>query len=384
MKVIRLTESDLVKIVKRVISEQVVQGDVNDPWEYKKEGNNYYTRKKGSQNWKLTSGKVKDAISSKIFAPTSPKQPQNQRQNNKSLVNPNQIITQPTDTFTPYSKDTLSQKGKYIFKSFEEAIKLIGQISKRAFEQLNDLKVNKKFDGQSFIIVNKDSAIASLFDGNYKFILKSSITTGKTKDKGEKGITHEDWANLTLDWGKNSDNRVKSWIQNNKDLIKPDGKIDYEKYRKKGKNDFPFSYQILKDKKQDVTRSGIYQIGSGFKSHYAGAPDITNTYPMVDIETGKKYVQALHVYSDTSRGQTLTKASSQDVESSKDYTRMGSGCVNVDKNFILGIQKYNPKFVVILPDSGGKVDIGIVPMKTWSQKIVDIGDRCVKSFSSLF
>ena len=67
MKIIKLTESDLIKIVKQVLSEQVVQGTGEDPWEYKKEGGKYYARKKGSNNWVLTGGNAEQSIKSKIF-----------------------------------------------------------------------------------------------------------------------------------------------------------------------------------------------------------------------------------------------------------------------------------------------------------------------------
>ena len=57
-KVIRLTESDLVRIVKRVISEQKItdirKGEGSDPYEYGIEQGScitFFTRKKGTQQW---------------------------------------------------------------------------------------------------------------------------------------------------------------------------------------------------------------------------------------------------------------------------------------------------------------------------------------------
>lgn len=71
-KKIFITESELVNLINGIISEntlseQIVQGKKGDPYEYKKSGNNFYARKKGSKNWIKTSGKVSDAISSKVF-----------------------------------------------------------------------------------------------------------------------------------------------------------------------------------------------------------------------------------------------------------------------------------------------------------------------------
>ena len=76
-KIIKLTESDLINIVKQVLSEQsgpisapgseIIQGVGKDPYEYKKERGYYFTRKKGSNKWIKTAGKVSNAIATKIF-----------------------------------------------------------------------------------------------------------------------------------------------------------------------------------------------------------------------------------------------------------------------------------------------------------------------------
>lgn len=406
MKIIKLTESDLIKIVKQVLSEQVVQGTGDDPWEYKKESGKYYARKKGSSNWLLTGGNAEQSIKSKIFGDktsTTPKPKstikttvtpktttktttQTKVVPNKVITNFNPIVVQKTDTFSAYSRDTLKVKGDFIFKDFNEAVSLMGKISKKTYEQLNLAKSKNSFKGKSFIIINKDAAIASLFDGNYKFVGKSSITTGKSKDIGEIPLDHEGWINLTLDWWKKNskkDATVSNWVNTHSSLIKSDNTIDYSKY-KPGIDGFPYSYKAIESTGKNYTPSGVFGVASGFKSHYAGAPDIVNTFPLVDLKTAKKYAAAVHAYATTDRGKAIDKASTQDTEIPKDYTRMGSGCVNVDKNFILNIQKYNPQYVVILPDSGGKVDLSVVPMETWSEKIGDLADRCVKSFSGLF
>ena len=395
MKIIKLTESDLVKIVKQVLLEQTVQGTGDDPWEYKKDGDNYYARKKGGKNWVLTGGNAKQAIKTKIFNDKSiPSKTTTVNKTttstnavpNKVIVNFNPIVVQKTDTFTPYSRDTLKVKGDFITKDFNEAVSLMGQISKKTYEQLNLAKTKNTFKNKSFIIVNKDAAIASLFDGNYKFVTKSSITTGKIKDTGEAPVDPEIWINTSLAWWvKNlkKDPKISSWVKNHTDLVKSNNTIDYDKYSKLS-DDFPYSYKALEDLGKNYTPSGVFGVASGAKSHYVGAPDIVNTFPLVDLKTAKKYAAAVHAYATTDRGKAIEKAASQDTELTKDYTRMGSGCVNVDRNFILNIQKYNPQYVVILPDSGGKVDLSVVPMETWSEKIGDLADRCVRSFSSLF
>lgn len=42
--------------------------DFDKVWDYKKDGDKYYTKKKGTDKWILTSGKVKDSIKTKIFS----------------------------------------------------------------------------------------------------------------------------------------------------------------------------------------------------------------------------------------------------------------------------------------------------------------------------
>ncbi|NBP03181.1 MAG: hypothetical protein EBU90_24370 [Proteobacteria bacterium] len=66
MKII-VNEIQFSRIVK-FINEEVKQGKSSDPWQYKKEGDEYYAAKKGpNPKWILTKGSAKDAIASKIF-----------------------------------------------------------------------------------------------------------------------------------------------------------------------------------------------------------------------------------------------------------------------------------------------------------------------------
>lgn len=400
MKIIKLTESDLTKIVKRVLLEQIIQGGPNDAWEYKKEGNNFYTRKKGASNWILTSGSAKNAIEKKIFSTLSKSSPipdkQNQVKNNSSKIDigitPNKV-----DTFTPYSRDTLKSTGDFIFKTFDEAIKMIGKMSKKTYYLLNDLKSKNKLKNKSFIIVNKDSAIASLFDSNYNFIGKSGIVTGSVKGKDDtigKGSTTDEFINDSLEFwrkGKIKDSRIEKWVKNNPTLIDTTNKIKYDEYQKKLSDKvidpFPVSFETRKLLGKNITPSGVFKVGQGVEKNYVGASGIINTFPLVDLKSGRKYSQAIHAYSDEKRGQLIKKSEQEDVDTLKDYTRIGAGCVNVDRNFILNIHKYKPEYVLILPDSGVNLDLsGIktVTLDSWTKKIIEMGNNCVRSFYSIF
>jgi hypothetical protein len=118
-KIIRLTESNLLGIIKKVISEQVVQGTGGDPYEYKKEGEKYYTRKKGSTNWILTKDKIADAIATKIFKTTTTTPETNPEQITSSLpfknsVEGNQFREWVNNTHPEYAKSIgLDRQGSH-------------------------------------------------------------------------------------------------------------------------------------------------------------------------------------------------------------------------------------------------------------------------------
>jgi hypothetical protein len=52
-------------------TELVVSGKGSDPWEYKKSGDSYFTRKKGTKEWVETSGVIKKSIE-RIFGNITP------------------------------------------------------------------------------------------------------------------------------------------------------------------------------------------------------------------------------------------------------------------------------------------------------------------------
>jgi len=74
MKLI-LNENQFEKIIKflssnnSIISEQVIKGKGSDVWDYKKEGNNYYVRKKENFDgpWVKVTGSVKVSVAKRIF-----------------------------------------------------------------------------------------------------------------------------------------------------------------------------------------------------------------------------------------------------------------------------------------------------------------------------
>jgi hypothetical protein len=51
--------------------DEIIVTDYDRSWDYKKIGNKYYTKKKNSDKWILTSGSVMDSIKTKVFNNTT-------------------------------------------------------------------------------------------------------------------------------------------------------------------------------------------------------------------------------------------------------------------------------------------------------------------------
>jgi hypothetical protein len=47
--------------------EKIILGSKNDDWDYKKSGNNYFAKRKGTENWLLAKGNARISIATKIF-----------------------------------------------------------------------------------------------------------------------------------------------------------------------------------------------------------------------------------------------------------------------------------------------------------------------------
>jgi hypothetical protein len=388
-KIIKLTESNLLGIIKKVISEQVVQGTGGDPYEYKKEGEKYFARKKGSSKWIEATENISKAIATKIFKVNVGSQ---KTTSTKTTVSPPSTNLKRPDINV--GSDTTAKIGQgsqrttnYVMGELTRAWELMGKISPKSYEQLNKIIQNKGMGSDSFIIVNKDASVASLFGPGYKYVTKSPITSGYFKDTGSKedNLTYRKWFDLTMEYitknPKSTDaTKVKSYADSIGVKVKD---LDFDKHIK-DKGVKIYSYIVLKEKGYAKTPSGVYKLGTArsVKGYSGKGP---NAFPLVDIETGEKIAQAVHGAAGKNRESLLQRAGGEDTSKSKDYTRVGSGCVNVDANFISQMQKYDPQYVIILPDSGATVDIPkVVPIQTWSDKIAEMGSNCVRSFINLF
>jgi hypothetical protein len=99
------------------LQEQVVQGNVGDPYEYKKEGGYYYARKKGAKDWILTRGNVALAVSKKFTS-------------SKVNISSPKPYTMKTDDSVRYQRDTFEPYNQFNQKQIK-----LGQLKSQSISK---------------------------------------------------------------------------------------------------------------------------------------------------------------------------------------------------------------------------------------------------------
>jgi hypothetical protein len=367
-------------------------------YDYKKDGDKYYYKVKGSNNWVLSKGEGLTAIKTKVFKDITNNIIKPQSSQSSTKIKPEYNVGSSKDT-TGDTLRSFNQRYSKMDETVKKSIELMGKVSEKTYKQLVSMTTKGSLKKDTFIVVNKDAAIASLFGPNYKFLGKSSITSGQIKDTKSFNIdekTYENWFNRSLEFFKKNPShkdsiKIKNWlntIKKNTKIIKNDGSINYEDYVRENKNkkidNFPFSYESTKQLNLNVTPGGVFSIGDGYTEKGFAAANDTNVFPLVNVKTGERLTPAIHGYAGNNRKNLIKNFDSQDVNISKDSSRAGAGCVNVDENFIKLINKYKPKYVIIIPDYTETVDVKIVTFENWSEKLLSLGGKCVRSLISLF
>ena len=179
-KIIRLTESELVNLVKKVLSEQpitapgvdIIQGIGNDPYEYKKENKVYFARKKGSNKWIKTAGKISDAIATKIFK-DKPLNVKNKKIVKKQKVKP---VVQNTQKDSYKYSPRVDAELSFIKQREPLWKKLLGVGAKNPFF-IYDPKYNLLF----------------LFNSDFSLIKSTSVVDGKDAQKDVEPFNDTDW-----------------------------------------------------------------------------------------------------------------------------------------------------------------------------------------------
>jgi peptidoglycan hydrolase-like protein with peptidoglycan-binding domain len=402
-KIIKLTESDLEQIVKKVLKEQSVIGAPN--FGIPNYGNSflpkgvkevqsvltfkgYYVGKNGADG--VMGPDTKRAII-KFQKDNGIKQT-----GNVGPVTAKALGVQPL-TKAPV-QNSPNNKSKKIDPNI--AKQQMGSLSTRTYEQLESMKSKEQLKNKPFIVVNKSAAVASLFGPNYTFITNSSITTGRLKDTGvdnKVDKSQKNWFEMSLKEAKTNPTsadgiKINDWIKKNKSkpgLVSSDGTVSWVTYLAlaavKKVDVFPFSYTVRTKLGLDITPSGVYGISAGEEEKgYAGAGN-QNTFPLIDPDSVGEITPAIHGYAGKERGDAIKKASSQGVDADKStLTRVGSGCINVTPEFLTKMRETNPSYVIILPDTGGVVDIKVTTFQKFKVGLTQLGAKCVKSLSSLF
>jgi hypothetical protein len=186
--------------------------------------------------------------------------------------------------------------------------------------------------------------------------------------------------------------KINNWLNKYKTktgLINKDNSINFPVYLTflglQSIEEFPYSYVVRTESGKNVTPSGVFGIGSGDDvKGYAGAGS-ENAFPLINPDSvGGILPPAIHGYAGNKRGDLINKFSKQDINTSKDLSRAGAGCINVTANFLTKMGEQKPSYVIILPDTGGVVDVKLTTFQNFKVKLTQLGGKCVRSISNLF
>lgn len=401
-KIIKLNESDLLRIIKSVISEQIKQGFGGDPYQYKKVGNNYFYATKGKSDWKQARNQTSiDAIKTKIFqepttqTKTSKSQTTTQTQTSSKpkskFDTPNLVL--PSDTPEKMG-DTAAKKnmGNQLSKDFSETQNLVGKISKRTFEKLTEIRKAGWGKNDTFVIVNKNQAVISLFGPGYKFIDSGRIVYGGgTEPEPNKTKTYSDWFDISMKFcqvdekgvskNKTGDcNKITKYYKKYPQTI---GKKPPFTFPKDGefKLGFPYSFEASRATGSNFTPSGVYDVNLGTKTGYDPTQrDSVDTWKLKTLD-GETLPAAIH-YGPGSRQDKIKKLGDviPDIDVSS-KAKVGAGCINLSPKTTQLFRQYSPKKAIILPENPQNDKLIIVSTPTFFERIKDV---CVNSFENLF
>ena len=173
-KNIRLSEAEFVDFIRKVIYEQsttatgtkIIQGPAGDPYEYKKEGGKYYTRKKGSTTWILTKDQVANSIATKIFKDKISDDRPSVNIPKDSVINTS--LRPDTSTGSDTSREVLRSTSiigvESILSDLKKYESIVGKIGYRGFSQLQRIIAQKQFANTSFIIIDKKNHNYNIFN----------------------------------------------------------------------------------------------------------------------------------------------------------------------------------------------------------------------------
>jgi hypothetical protein len=189
-KVTKNDIEDLEGIVKSsfpLVSEQVVKGSGNDPYEYKKEGNVYYARKKGSSSWVKTSGEASKAIASKIFKQTTTKV---QSKSSTPLLTPRFKFDRPVQQSDYLGKGGEFERNLYGGRNKEDYFKMMEFVKKFPPAKKSSLPLHIRALMDYLAGRETPFTASDLTRDEQQFIKKVAISNAK------KGLTYPLWKDI--------------------------------------------------------------------------------------------------------------------------------------------------------------------------------------------
>jgi hypothetical protein len=180
---------DLEGIIKSSfpLQEQVIKGSGNDPYEYKKEGNVYYARKKGSSSWVKTSGEASKAIASKIFKQTTTKV---QSKSSTPLLTPRFKFDRPVQQSDYLGKGGEFERNLYGGRNKEDYFKMMEFVKKFPPAKKSSLPLHIRALMDYLAGRETPFTASDLTRDEQQFIKKVAISNAK------KGLTYPLWKDI--------------------------------------------------------------------------------------------------------------------------------------------------------------------------------------------
>lgn len=374
-KIIKLTESDLVNIVKKVLIEQTQSYNPKN-LKFGDMGNDVRVLQQKlfddgflkTKSMKTTGffGNLTNAALAKAEGKPIPKKLDtskyikkinqfnakktnnvvNQKQTTSScqVITPNSDIKDLQQIVDSWKKsypdvDTYSLINRMINR-YAESYRSQG-IPQRTSCELGLIKIRPGYKDKNLFVVDSLNKLIYLYDNLGKFIAKSEIISGKNK----QSLDPKTVANALLTWNQSAEKAGFKWVPNK-------GYVDTTDKNRKYSEDIIFS-NINKQKTRFLPK-GIYTTGKSLSDNKSFAGKEDNVLSLFDND--KEIAQAIHgYYIEQPRTEALKKA--EQVLSNPNDPKVGQeflnlvnkggvnlsqsyGCINVPNNFLEYLRKY--------------------------------------------
>ena len=198
-KVIKLSESDLVNIVKSVMNEQKnYVTNYDSKYDYMKDGDNYYFKLKNQKTYRLATGTGREAIKTKVFGSTKP--------------------VEPVKKFTGLNTGRLGQQGGY--SGYQDNLQTKPIVANPVTQKKSEIEkkaetvgtkynytpridaelkyiAERKLNNKPFFVYDPKFNLLYLFDTGSKYVLHTQVVDGANEQNeslgGQKTYTHADW-----------------------------------------------------------------------------------------------------------------------------------------------------------------------------------------------